>query len=132
MRVPGWPTGSIYRNGFMRLNPETNTWTKVNNLSTGSLGGSAYDSTADALLSVDSDSNPGLVARALSNPATMPQTHMPITVQPSPAHTSAAGGWLHAEYPSRVKWAWDNVGRIAYLPLVFRRGAGIHAHSGRS
>ena len=119
--VPGWPTGSIYRNGFMRLNPETKTWTKVNNLSTGTIGGSAYDSTADALLSVDTDKNPGLVARALSDPATMPQTHMPITVQPSPAYTSAAGGWLPAEYPSRVKWAWDNVGRIAYLPLVFRR-----------
>ena len=51
----------------------------------------------------------------------MPQTHMPITVQPSPAYTSAAGSWLPAEYPNRVKWAWDNVGRIAYLPLVFRR-----------
>jgi Divergent InlB B-repeat domain len=118
---PEWPKGSIYRNGFMRLNPDTGLWTKVNNLATGTIGGSYYDSTADALLSIDSDGDPRLVARSLSNPGTMPQTQVPITVLPSPAYRSAAGGWLPAEYPSRVKWSWDDVRRVAYVPLVFRR-----------
>ena len=118
---PEWPKGSIYRSGFMRLNPDTNTWTKVNDRTTGTTGGSYYDSTADALLSIDSEITPALNVRSLSDEATMPQSSHPITVSPSPAWTGSAGGWTGPADAKRVKWAWDDAGRVAYLPLNYFR-----------
>ena len=130
---PEWPKGSIYRSGFMRLNPDTNTWTKVNDRTTGTIGGSYYDSTADALLSIDSETNPALNVRSLSDEATMPQSSHPITVSPSPAWTGAAGGWTGPADAKRVKWAWDDAGRVAYLLLNYypvRRGRKSCGQSG--
>jgi outer membrane biosynthesis protein TonB len=118
---PEWPKGSIYRNGFMRLDPDTNTWTKVNDRATGTIGGSYYDSTADALLSIDSESNQALIVRSLRDEATMPQSSHRITVSPSPAWAGSAGGWTGPVYAKRVKWAWDDAGRVAYLPLNYYR-----------
>ena len=40
----GWPTGSIRRNGFLWLNPATNTWTKACEQATSSNGGAYFDS----------------------------------------------------------------------------------------
>ena len=37
--APGWPTGSIRRNGLMWLNTATNTWTKTSEQATHSIGG---------------------------------------------------------------------------------------------
>ena len=118
---PEWPKGSIFRSGFMRLNPDTNTWTMVNDRKTGTIGGSYYDSTADALLSIDSETTPALNVRSLSDQATMPQSSHRITVTPSPAWTGTAGGWNGPADAKRVKWAWDDAGRVAYLLLNYFR-----------
>jgi hypothetical protein len=50
---PEWPKGSTYRNGFMRLNPETNTWTKVSEQATDGTGGSYFDVAGDRLLIIE-------------------------------------------------------------------------------
>jgi hypothetical protein len=127
--APGWPVGSIYRNGFMKLNLDTNTWTKVSEQATSSIGGSYFDTVGDQIVNIEDQNCGTLFAWKVSQPplAKKAVANFCNTV-PSPRWTSAAGGWLEAEYPGRIKFAWDNVGRIAYVPLVYRR---IDAKSNR-
>ena len=115
----GWPTGSIRRNGFLTLNPDTNTWTKRSEQATNSTGGAYYDAAGDRALNIEA---PGQIkAWAL---ATMPAVKTTVAdfsnLQPSPPWTGATGGWGWAEYPDRTKWSFDPVERIAYIPIVVR------------
>jgi hypothetical protein len=118
--VPGWPTGSIRRNGFLWLNPAANTWTKVSEQMTTSTGGAYFDTAGDRMLNLEAPGH--LIAWGA---ATMPAPKAIVAdysnVQPLPAWTGSTGGWGWPEYPDRVKWAWDNVARIAYVPIVVRR-----------
>jgi hypothetical protein len=121
----GWPTGSIYRNGFMTLNPSTNTWTKVSEQPTFSTGGAYFDTTGGQLLNVEDIGNgPGDGAMLAWKVGVNPLARMELvrfyTVSPEPAWSGATGGWV-MEYAGRVKWAWDNAARIAYVPIVYRR-----------
>jgi Divergent InlB B-repeat domain/Kelch motif len=118
--APGWPTGSIRRNGFLWLNPATNTWTKVSEQATNSTGGAYFDAAGDRILNLEAPGH--LQAWAVG---TMPAVKTTVAdysnVQPSPAWTGSAGGWGWPETPDRVKWSWDPTGRIAYIPIVVRR-----------
>src|SRR4029450_11215039 len=112
---PEWPTGSIRRNGFLSLNPTTNTWTKVSEQATQSTGGAYYDAPGDRILNIE---GPGVLqAWAL---ATMPAAKTTIAdfsqLQPSPGWTGSTGGWMWPEYPDRGKWAFDPGQRIADNP----------------
>jgi Divergent InlB B-repeat domain len=118
--APGWPTGSIRRNGFLALNPDTNTWTKHSEQATNSTGGAYFDAAGDRILNIEA---PGQIkAWAM---ATMPAVKTTIAdfsnLNPSPGWTGSTGGWAWSEYPDRTKWAFDPVGRIAYVPIVVRR-----------
>jgi hypothetical protein len=116
----GWPTGSIRRNGFLALDPATNTWTKHSEQATSSTGGAYFDADGDRVLNIESS---GLL-RAWAM-ASMPAEKTTVAdfsgAQPAPAWNGTSGGWLPPEYPDRVKWAWDGAGRIAYVPIVVRR-----------
>lgn len=124
--APGWPEGSIYRNGFMSLNPDTNTWTKVSEQPTWSIGGSYFDVVGDQILSVEDLNNEPFggtlfgwkVAQSPPLKTTI-STFWPLG--PTPAWTGSAGGWIGPVYASRVKWSYDDAARIAYLPLVYQR-----------
>jgi hypothetical protein len=134
--APGWPTGSIHRNGIMTLNPATNTWTKIVEQPTWSIGGSAFDPTGDQILNIeDTTGDPGSGQLLAWDVTTVPLGKRVIAsfnaVTPSPAWTGSTGGWV-LEYAARVKWAWDPVDRIAYVPVVYRRvdAAGTRVESG--
>jgi hypothetical protein len=105
----------------MWLNPDTNTWTKVSEQVVDSTGGAYFDAPGDRILNIEGTDG-RLMAWAVANaPLTKTVIANLSTVHPSPGWTGSAGGWPGPENPNRVKWAWDPVGRIAYLPLVFRR-----------
>jgi hypothetical protein len=118
---PEWPKGSVIRNGFLWLNPETNTWTKVSEQATDSTGGAYFDAAGDRILNIDGNDG-RLTAWAVANvPPTKTAIAKLSTVNPAPSWTGATGGWTWPENPNRVKWAWDPVGRIAYVPVTVRR-----------
>ena len=119
--APGWPTGSIRRNGFLWLNPGTNTWTKASEQATHSTGGAYFDSAGDRVLNIEGSSGRVMAWAVGQMPATTTLLAELVTLQPEPRWTGATGGWGVAENPDRVKWAWDDAGRIAYLPIVVRR-----------
>jgi hypothetical protein len=118
-RAPGWPTGSIYRNGFMTLNPDTNTWTKISEQAVRTIGGSYFDTAADQILEIEDFGNvpnDGPVWwKVTQGPPLKVELASVSVVQPS-------HDWGFSEYSGRIKWAWDNVGRIAHIPLILSSG----------
>lgn len=127
----GWPTGSIRRNGFLWLDPDTNTWTKTSEQATSSNGGAYFDSTGDRIINIRSTGQ--VIAWAMgSMPAIQTQVGNINAARPSPAWTGSTGGWGTALDPDRVKFAWDNVNRIAYVPTKFSRfdPSGLAVESG--
>jgi hypothetical protein len=107
--------------GFLWLNPATNTWEKTSEQATDSTGGAYYDTRGDRI--IDIEGSAGIVtAWALgAMPATKTRLADLSTIQPRPGWTGAAGGWGWNENPNRTKFAWDDQGRIAYIPSIFRR-----------
>ncbi len=119
--APGWPMGSIRENGWMWLDPTANTWTKTSEQLTPSTGGAYYDSAGDRAINIESES--GYVTAHALDPMPSVKTRLGsmMNVGPLPKWVRGQGGWNTAEYTNRVKFAWDDQNRIAYIPTIYRR-----------
>jgi Divergent InlB B-repeat domain len=129
--VPGWPRGSVRRNGFLWLNPATNTWTKVSEQSTASTGGAVFDPTGDRILNIEGAGTVTAWGMAATPPTKTAVAEL-SDLAPAPKWSGATGGWLPPEYPNRLKFAFDPQARILYVPTLFRRVdvAGTRVESG--
>jgi hypothetical protein len=119
--VSGTPQGSIRRNGWMWLNPTANHWTKTSEQSTQSTGGSAFDAPGDQAINIETENGYVTAHGPLSTmPAVKTKIATMVNVGPTPKWVGGQGGWNTAEYTNRVKFAWDDVARIAYIPTIYR------------
>ena len=114
--------GSIRRNGWMWLDPTTNTWTKTSEQATASTGGAVFDSQGDRAINIESENGYVTAHRGPDARREDAARHM-VNVGPTPEVAGGHGGWNTAEYTNRVKFAWDDVNRIAYIPTIYRHYA---------
>ena len=112
----GWPTGSIRRNGFLWLDPNTNTWTKTSEQATSSNGGGTLTPTGDRIINIKEHRPSDRLGDGVnaSNSDASGEYQCGEAVARRGQVQRAAGARVLEPRPREV--AWDNVNRIAYVP----------------
>jgi hypothetical protein len=119
---PGQLTGSVYRQAPLRFDYSTHQWLLSGAGPFGAVGSGAYDTAADAGLTLEFYGNcaggTGTRMATLALPSLTKTLLAPFCLSNSPTWASGIGGWLAPNYAHRGLFAWDDATRTAYVMAI--------------